>query len=365
MIKEKRSVFLFMEESILEQLENVPYDGEDAYNELVGILENNYGEVEKLQDMTGLFLYREKERINYELKKIKEWGIAKIFLFGLSLSPCLEIDKVKKCLVNRPKVKLGLENYSYINELLHITNINPVKYNLPFERFFNEHRKFLPTFNVYVEKGDKGKRLKYLYETYGKNLFIKPKDSDDIYYTSGKPFDRELVKETIIVAKENEEVYEENISILTSRELSKLGFYSFSITEVEKIEYLDDTKITEQTILEKKKELFDDCYRSSVEEFELIEEVKPYLSYTENKLIYQEQFMEICNKVLGVSYSMADYYRRELAKKKKDNLNPLKEIIMQKFHENGEKLFDYFCNVVPYSVSKAYIIACLLYKIEE
>ena len=74
--------------------------------------------------------------------------------------------------------------------------------------------------------------------------------------------------------------------------------------------------------------------------------------------------MEICNKVLGISYSMADYYRREFAKKKKENLKSLKETIMQKFPENGEKLFDYFYNVVPYAVSKAYLIACLQNKIE-
>ena len=211
---------------------------------------------------------------------------------------------------------MGIENYSYINELLYLTGINAVKYNLPFERFFNEYRKALPVFYIYVEKGDKGKRLKYLYEEYGKSLFIKPKNSDDIYYTSGKPFDRELIKETVIVAKENEEAYEENISILTSRELSKLGYYSFSITEVESIEFLRDIEIAEQTILEKKKELFDDCYRNSVEEFDLIEEIKPYLSYTENKLIYQEQVIEILNKICGYDLSKADYLRRETAKAK-------------------------------------------------
>ena len=38
---------------------------------------------------------------------------------------------------------------------------------------------------------------------------------------------------------------------------------------------------------------------------------------------------------------------------------------MKKLPENGEKLFDYFYKVVPYSVSKAYVIACLQHKIEE
>ena len=44
-----------MDERIIEQLENVPFNGKDAYNELVGILENNYGKVKKIQDMTGVF----------------------------------------------------------------------------------------------------------------------------------------------------------------------------------------------------------------------------------------------------------------------------------------------------------------------
>ena len=223
----------------------------------------------------------------------------------------------------------------------------------------------MPTFNVYVKKGDKGKILKGLYEKYGKSLFIKPKDSDDFYFTSAKPLDSELIKETVIIAKENQEAYEETISILTTRELTKLGFYSFSITEVESIEFLDEIEITEQTILAKKKELFDDCFRNDIEEFTLIEELKPHLCYTENKLVYQEQFMEILNKVFGISYSMADYYRREVAKRNKENLIPLKEIILQKFPENGEKLYDYFYKVGLYLVSKAYLIAWMRNKIEE
>lgn len=342
-----------MDERILEQLENVPTSSEDAYNELISIIENTYCKLEEMQNMKDVFSNEERERLSYELEKIKELGIAKVFVFGVYLYRL------------GSTTTLGIENYSYINYLLGVATLNPVSHGLPFERFFNEYRKALPVFYMYVEKGGKSKTLKRLYEKYGKSLFIKPKDSDDIYYTSGKPFDRELIKETVIVAKENEEAYEENISILTSRELSKLGYYSFSITEVEKIEFFTDANVTEQSILEKKKELFDDCYRNSVEEFDLIEKIKPYISYTENKLIYQEQFMEICNKVFGISYSMADYYRREFAKKKKENLKSLKEIIMQKFPKNGEKLFDYFYNVVPYSVSKAYLIACLQYKIEE
>ena len=340
-----------MDERILEELKNVPSSNEDAYNELVSILESTYCELDKLLKMTDVFSYEEIERIKYELATIKQLGIAKVFVFGIYLYRLGAITT------------FGLSNYSYINYLLGVSTINPVLYNLPFERFFTEHRKYLPVFDIYVEKGKKGKLLKSLYEKYGKALFIKGCDSDNVYFTSATPYSSSIIKESIIVAKENQEAYEETISILTNKELNKLDFYSFSITEVESIEYID-AEITEQAIFEKEKDLFA-CYREDIESFTLIEEITPYLSYTENKLIYQEQFMEICNKVFGISYSMADYYRRELAKKKKYNLKALKEIIMQKFPEKGEKLFDYFYKVVLYSVSKAYVIACLQYKIEE
>ena len=212
-----------MDERILEQLKNVPSSNEDAYNELVGILESTYCELDKLLKMTDVFSYEEIERIKYELATIKQLGIAKVFVFGIYLYRLGAITT------------FGLSNYSYINYLFGVSTINPVLYNLPFERFFTEHRKYLPTFNMYVEKGGKSKILKSLYEEYGKSLFIKPKDSDDVYFTSGKPFDSDLIKETIIIAKENQEAYEESVSILTMRELTKLGYYSFSITEVESI----------------------------------------------------------------------------------------------------------------------------------
>ena len=343
-----------MDERILEQLENVPYqkkEGETALEIIKRLLE------EKDELYGWNYSKEEWERINYELDRIKELGLEKLILF------CYTLSKIADGCVRYAFT--GTEGCSIVLSELISATFSKAKFNLPFERFFNEYRKSAPTLSIYVEQGGKGKILKSLYETYGKSLFIKGKDSDDFYFASSKPFDTEIIKETVIVAKENEEAYAENLSILTSRELSKLGFYSFSITEVESIEYLTDANVTERSILEKKKELFDDCYRNDIEEFELIEELKPYLAYTENKLIYQEQFMEICNKVFNVSYSMADYYRREIAKKKKENVISLKEIIMQKFSNNGEKLFNYFYSAVPYSVSKAYLIACLSYKIEE
>ena len=74
-----------MDERILEQLENVPFNGKDAYNELVGIIENTYCKLEEIQKMTDVFSGEKRERLSDELKKIKEWGIARVFVFGVYL----------------------------------------------------------------------------------------------------------------------------------------------------------------------------------------------------------------------------------------------------------------------------------------
>ena len=328
-----------MKESILEQLESVPYYGEDAFSELEGIINSLLKQKEISKE--------EKERLDYELVKVKEWGIAKVVLFGLNFTDT---------------VILGVENYSYINYLLGITSINPFTYNLTFNRFYSEYRNCLPSFNVYVEKGKKGDLLRKLYSKYGESLFLRDRNEDNVYFVSSKPIDYALISDMVIVAKINQEAYSENISILSRKELTKLGYYTFTITEVEAIKYDLDAIITEESILERKKELFDD-FNGDVEEFDLIEEIKPYLSYTENKLVYQEQFYDIGTNVFGISKSMADYYRREIAFRRKENLYPFKDKITKKFPESGEKLLDYLYKAVPYSISKAYVIASIKYKL--
>jgi DNA polymerase III alpha subunit len=150
MIKEKRSVFLFMDERIIEQLENVPTSSEDAYNELISIIENTYCKLEEMQNMKDVFSNEERERLSYELEKIKELGIAKVFVFGVNLYRL------------GATTSFGVENYSYINYLLGVAELNPVSYSLPFERYFNKYIKFLPVFYMYVEKGSKEKTLKAL-----------------------------------------------------------------------------------------------------------------------------------------------------------------------------------------------------------
>ena len=93
-----------MDERILEQVSNVPYYSEDANLELETKLKD-------LADANNISS-KERKRLNYELEKIKEWGIAKVFLFGNELCSFGE------------GITISVENNSYVNYLLKNSLVN-------------------------------------------------------------------------------------------------------------------------------------------------------------------------------------------------------------------------------------------------
>ena len=328
----------------MKQLKNVLYNGEDANRELTELCDC-YAKLKEIPE-------EERKRLNYELDLIKKWGIAKVFLFGYDLS-----------LSEGFGTTLVIEGNSYVNYLLGISNINPVKYNLPFERLFNEYRICLLSYCFYVEKSRKGKMLKRLYEKYGKSTIVRASDNKCMYFISNNPFESKFIKESIIVANQNEEAYEETISCLTCEELNKLNYYNFSILEAEDISSSGEDEFTEDIIYEKAKELF--SYKiPDTPSFTEISDVNEILKDTEFKLIYQEQLMEIFNKICGFDMAKADYLRREIAKAKRGTTQEVKEILSNKYGEKGQTLFDYLIKVGRYTVSKAYVLANLHVLIE-
>ena len=339
MIKEKRSVFLFMDERIIEQLENVPYDGEDAYLELRQLCD--------LKAKTVNLSEEENARLNYELDLIKKWGIAKLFLFGYNL-----------CINDGLGVSYSIEGNSYVNYLLGISKVNPTKYNLNFERFFNEYRKILPSYHIVVEKGNVGKTLKSIYDKYGANLFTKSKEDNDIYFVLSKPINTQLIKESRIVARLNEESYKERVSVLSYMDLSRLGYYNFSINELKGIEYSTQDRFSEDEIYQKAKSLLYYKIHDMSAPIE-IAQVKEILANTEYKLVYQEQIVEILNKLCGFDISKSDFMFREIVKARKDSIVEVQKILLEKYGDKGQRLIDYLCKIAKYTTSKAYVIATL------
>lgn len=333
-----------MNEELLKNLENVPSRAQDPYLELEEIV-NEKAKSKQINQV-------EKARLDFELNLIKNGGIAKVFLFGLDL---IFNDGLG--------ITYGAEGNSYVNYLLGISTVNPVIYNLPFERFFNENRNFLPSYNIIVKNGKKGSLLKSLYAKYGENNIIKSKEDNDNYFISSKPIRPDLIKETKIIAKVNEESYSERISLLSYIELTELGYYNFSINEVKDIKLLPQEKFTEEEIYKKTKEI-SGYYVVKTEKFTGIDAVKEILVNTDYKLVYQEQVIEILNKICGYDLSKADYFRRETAKAKRTTTEELKNVLISKYGQDGEKLYEYLLKSARYTISKAYLIACLSYKIE-
>jgi DNA polymerase III alpha subunit len=140
--------------------------------------------------------------------------------------------------------------------------------------------------------------------------------------------------------------------------LFRLNYYNFAIIEVEDICYSGEERFDEDVIYEKAKELF--SYKiPDTPSFSEIEAVNEILKDTEFKLIYQEQLIEILNKICGFDLSKADYFRREIGKAKRDKVKEAQQILTNKYGEKGKELFEYIVKVGRYTVSKAYVLANL------
>ena len=332
-----------MNERILEQLENVPCLFDNAQIELERRAKE-YAEKNNLSE-------QEKQRIRYELDKVKDWGIAKVFLFGFLLKEHSE------------GITISVENNCYLNYMVGLSPINPITYDLPLERFYNDKRPGLPIFNIYVKKGQKAKLLKRLYERFGVSCFCTGHDNSNVYYMSSKPIKDYIIKQRVIVSKIGEETYRENISILSQYELEKLGYYSFGIIEVKDFRIVEKKKFSAKEIYNKLKEDF--YYKmmtfTSIKDFD---EIKDILKESQNKLVYQKQVIDILSRVYNCSLEEADYYRREFAKGFRYKLKDIRDFLIEKYPDKGEKFFYYLYNNVRHTVSKAFLISKLQTEID-
>ncbi|MEX2379863.1 MAG: DNA polymerase III subunit alpha [Vicingaceae bacterium] len=104
-----------------------------------------------------------EERLNYELKVIKDMGFPGYFLIvqdfttvarqvGVSVGP-----------------GRGSAAGSAVAYCVGITNIDPIKYNLLFERFLNPERVSMPDIDIDFDDEGRSKIIDYVVDKYGKN----------------------------------------------------------------------------------------------------------------------------------------------------------------------------------------------------
>ncbi|MBI5005216.1 MAG: DNA polymerase III subunit alpha [Candidatus Lloydbacteria bacterium] len=103
-----------------------------------------------------------KERIEYELKIIRDKGYAPYFLV---VSDLLRYARENHILTNiRGSVSGSLVTY-----LTGITNVNPLEYKIPFERFLNPERPSAPDIDMDFADNRRDEMLTYVKKTYGED----------------------------------------------------------------------------------------------------------------------------------------------------------------------------------------------------
>lgn len=104
-----------------------------------------------------------EERINFELFTIKTMGFAGYFLI---VSDFIKAGRNLGVFVGPGR---GSAAGSVVAYCIGITNIDPIKYNLLFERFLNPDRKSMPDIDTDFDDEGRQKVIDYVVDKYGKN----------------------------------------------------------------------------------------------------------------------------------------------------------------------------------------------------
>lgn len=276
-------------------------------------LEQTIYQSAKINELTPL----EKERLLSELAVVKKIAAAHAYLYAIYAVK--GFDKEEFCF-------LGKENNSIINYVLGLTAVNPVKYGLPFELFFNSKRCGYMSFCFYIKSDAEDK----LYENLGKmcidenlsNICFVDEDSDDM--------------------------------------LGCMGMFSeitFSKNTVAYKNFIDDE------VYKKTLQLYGEQL-NNVEEFTNFAPIGDILKSTEGKLVFQEQVIEILNKLCGFDLMTADCARKAICTKKLTYNDEVESILTDKYGEVGKELFKYLLRFGIYTVSKGSVVSRLYNNVQ-
>ncbi|HUY71483.1 MAG TPA: DNA polymerase III subunit alpha [Gaiellaceae bacterium] len=132
-------------------------EGRDAFDYLVELCENG---LQKRYSAVGDEL---QERLRYELKTIKEMGFTDYFLIVWDI-----IHFAKQAGISVGPGR-GSTAGSLVAYCLEITDIDPIRYGLLFERFLNPGRKQLPDADLDFAVAGRERVINYVTEKYGRD----------------------------------------------------------------------------------------------------------------------------------------------------------------------------------------------------
>src|SRR5699024_4303514 len=102
-----------------------------------------------------------KDRLRYEFDVITKMGYSDYFLI---VSDAVNYAKNNDIYVGPGR---GSSSASLVSYLLNITEVDPLKYNLLFERFLNPARVTMPDIDIDFEDTNRDKMVTYLNDKYG------------------------------------------------------------------------------------------------------------------------------------------------------------------------------------------------------
>ncbi len=111
----------------------------------------------------GEILQTTQERLDFELFTVKTMGFAGYFLIVMDF---IKAGRNMGVMIGPGR---GSAAGSVVAYCIGITNIDPIKYNLLFERFLNPDRKSMPDIDTDFDDEGRQKVIDYVVEKYGKN----------------------------------------------------------------------------------------------------------------------------------------------------------------------------------------------------
>lgn len=110
---------------------------------------------------------KHRERLNYELETIRSMGFVEYFLIVWDF---INYAKVNGIMVGPGR---GSAAGSLVAYCLRITDIDPIRYNLLFERFLNPERVTMPDIDVDFADARRQEVIEYVSEKYGKDCVVQ------------------------------------------------------------------------------------------------------------------------------------------------------------------------------------------------
>ena len=132
-------------------------DGRDAFDYLVELCEKG------LTKRYGTVTDELRERLRYELKTISEMGFTDYFLIVWDF---IHFSKQQGISVGPGR---GSAAGSIVSYCLEITDLDPIKYDLMFERFLNPGRKTMPDMDIDFAVAGRERVINYVTEKYGRD----------------------------------------------------------------------------------------------------------------------------------------------------------------------------------------------------